>query len=184
MTRSKKHIATSTYDSDEYCTTESRVYSKRAYRKNVRDVMSETKAVISMDVEAKVPSRPKRRWRKGVYPGQQAIDALDLKEEQSNLDGFFQSMEESKNNLKQNKAEQKFEEWCEAKPAHVVKKTMKRLERDGKSTLFDEDSTDSETEKAVKNYSDVHFKEVAEAQRFVETESLACFRYYRKMNFK
>nr|CAG4708279.1 unnamed protein product [Naegleria fowleri] len=122
MARSKKNIGTSTYDSDEYSTTKSRVYSKRVFRKSVRDVVSQTGKNV-VDAADHVPHRAKRRWNKGIFTSDgEMVSKMDVKSKQHELDEFMRAKEESKNNLKAAHQKEKFEAWCESKPAHVVKK--------------------------------------------------------------
>ncbi|KAG2391862.1 hypothetical protein C9374_013347 [Naegleria lovaniensis] len=185
MARSKKKFGTSTYDSDEYSTTASRTYSKRVFRKTVRDVVSQTGKTIVADVD-QVPHRARRRWKKGIFTSErEMVNHMDVKSKHQELHEFMHAKEESKNNLKTAQQKVKFEAWCESKPAHVVKKTLKKLEREGKETIFDADSTDSEIEKKVEQWvSRNYMQSIGETKRYLETESLQCFSEYRSWKNK
>lgn len=64
-------------------------------------------------------------------------------------------------------------------------RTLKKLEREGKETIFDEESTDSEIEKKLTQWeSHNYIQSLGETKRYLQTESLACFSEYRHWKFK
>ncbi|EFC39335.1 predicted protein [Naegleria gruberi] len=183
MTRSHRKIGVFEYDSDEFATTEERKESRKAFRKNVRNVFGQTGKAVVVDLD--VPKRSKRRWNKGTFTESQMMNSLDLAQKFRELDEFEQVQEECKENLKQKVRSKMFEEFCERKSPKVVKRILKKLEREGKDTIYDDMSTDSETERQVERWvQDNINSDIKETRKYIENESLNSFSLFRQRKQK
>ncbi|KAG2387971.1 hypothetical protein C9374_000821 [Naegleria lovaniensis] len=161
------------------------VHHNRAHRKKLRDAISQTPKTFDEQVMENLTLQRMKHVRKSKYfqfYGEPREDQVDCADYCKDYLDYVDALKQSKKNLKAIARKDKFEEWCEARPSHVVKKKRKQLKREDRDSIFDDDSTDSETEKELEKWRNKNYSH--EAAKYYETCSMKVLKAYRRSKHK
>ncbi|EFC35689.1 predicted protein [Naegleria gruberi] len=106
---------------------------------------------------------------------------VDLKDYLSYLECYDEERNEGLRNIEKQVKNEMMEEWKLMKPSHVVKKAIKKLEREGEFTIFDNQEIElpKECKKRIVTWENQARQIIREAKKYEQTGSLSSFNSYR-----